>query len=147
MRALSPGINDPHTAISVLDRLGAALCDAAPLWLATGVTLRNGQPVLVVPAIDYGGLTDSMSHMIRQNASDSPAVLIRMMEVLTAVATVERNPGRLAELQRHAGLVAGDAENSLRTPEDLEVVRHRNAGFAAVRLKGPLALLAVAGQR
>jgi uncharacterized membrane protein len=25
VRALSPGINDPHTAISVLDRLGAAL--------------------------------------------------------------------------------------------------------------------------
>ncbi|MGC1558027.1 MAG: DUF2254 family protein [Methylovirgula sp.] len=29
VRALSPGINDPHTAISVLDRLGSALCDLA----------------------------------------------------------------------------------------------------------------------
>ncbi|WP_245333370.1 DUF2254 domain-containing protein, partial [Bradyrhizobium guangdongense] len=26
VRALSPGINDPHTALAVLDRLGAALC-------------------------------------------------------------------------------------------------------------------------
>ena len=146
VRALSPGINDPHTAMSILDRLGAGLCDAAPLWLATGVTLRDGRAVLVVPAIDYGGLTDAMFHMIRQNASGSAAVLIRMMEVLTAVAGVERDPGRLAELQRHADLVAGDAGRSLTTPEDLEVVRDRHAGFGAVRSKGPLALLAVAGR-
>jgi len=57
---------------------------------------------------------------------------------------VERDPGRLAELQRHADLLAGDAERSLTTPDDLEVVRTRHAGFAAVRLKGSLALLAVA---
>ena len=30
VRALSPGINDPQTAMSVLDRLGSALCELAP---------------------------------------------------------------------------------------------------------------------
>ncbi len=59
VRALSPGINDPHTAMSVLDRLGAALCDAAPRHLATGVSLHDGHAVLVTPAIGYGGLVDS----------------------------------------------------------------------------------------
>ena len=49
VRALSPGINDPHTAISVLDRLGAALCDVAPLHLPSGVSLREGRLALVVP--------------------------------------------------------------------------------------------------
>ena len=60
VRALSPGINDPHTAISVLDRLGASLCDAVPLHLASGVTMRSGRPVLVRPGIDYGGLVNSI---------------------------------------------------------------------------------------
>ena len=36
VRALSPGINDPHTAMSVLDRLGATLCDAVPLYYPAG---------------------------------------------------------------------------------------------------------------
>ena len=45
-RALSPGTNDPYTAISVLDRLGASLCDVAGRGLPTGVTLRDGRPVL-----------------------------------------------------------------------------------------------------
>ena len=75
VRALSPGINDPHTAISVLDRLGASLCDLAPLYLPTGLVLRDAQIVLSVPSVDYDGLVDTMFNMIRQNASRSPAGL------------------------------------------------------------------------
>ena len=119
VRALSPGINDPHTAMSVLDRLGAALCDAVPLHLASGVTLRDGKPAFVRPGIDYDGLVDGMFHLIRQNAAGSAAVLIRMMEVLTSIAGCERDPSRLAVLQRHADLVRGDAERDIDTPSDL----------------------------
>ena len=144
VRALSPGINDPHTAISVLDRLGAALCDAVPLHFSSGVTLRDRCPVLVIPAIDYAGLTDAMFNMIRQNGVDSPAVLIRILEVLTAVAGVERDPNRLAELQRHADLVVDDAGRGLSNPSDLRDVRGRHASFETVRAGGALALAVVA---
>jgi len=141
VRALSPGINDPHTAISVLDRLGAALCDAAPLHLSKGVTLRDGRAVLVVPAIDYGGLVDAMFHMLRQNAAGSTAVLAHQIDVLTAVAGCERDPERLAELGRHADLVLGDAERDVSTPADLDDVRIRHRRFVAVRRHGSLGLL------
>jgi uncharacterized membrane protein len=92
VRALSPGINDPNTAISVIDRLGEALCDIAPLHLPTGIYERDGSLVLVVRAVDYDGLADTMFHMIRQNARGKPAVLIRLLDVLTAVLSCERNP-------------------------------------------------------
>jgi len=137
VRALSPGINDPNTALSVLDRLGAALCDLAPLHLASGVTLRDGKPALVVPAVDYDGLADAMFHMIRQNASGCTAVLMQLVEVLTAVASCERDPARGRTLQRHAGLVLADAERSITTPEDLNDVRQRHAAFTAMRQFGP----------
>ena len=142
VRALSPGINDPHTAMSVLDRLGAALCDAVPLHLATGVVLRDGRPVLVRPRIDYDGLVDGMFHLIRQNAAGSAAVLIRMLEVLIAVAGCERDPDRLAGLQRHADLVRGDGERDIGTPSDLEDLKRRHDRFVAVRRHGVLAGLA-----
>ena len=137
VRALSPGINDPHTAISVLDRLGASLCDVAPVYLPSGVVLDNGHAVLVVPDVDYDGLVDGMFHMIRQNAAGSAAVLIRMLAVLTAVASCERNPVRLATLQRHADLILGDARRSIGTPDDLADVRHRHAAFERMRSAGP----------
>ncbi len=139
VRALSPGINDPRTAMSVIDRLGASLCDAVPLHLATGVSLRHGQPALVRPGIDYDGLADAMFHLIRQNAAGSAAVLIRMMEVLTSVAGCERDPARLAVLQRHADLVLGDAERDIATPGDLTDLLQRHRRFAAVRRHGILA--------
>jgi uncharacterized membrane protein len=139
VRALSTGINDPHTAMSILDRLGATLCDAVPLHLTTGVVLRDGRPAMVRPSVDYDGLTDSMFHMIRQNAASSPAVLIHMLEVLAAVGGYERHPTRLAALQRHADLVLGDAERAIGTPADLADIRERHRRFVLVRENGPLA--------
>jgi uncharacterized membrane protein len=141
VRALSPGINDPHTAMSVLDRLGAALCDLVRRHLSLGVTLSDGRPALVVPGVDYGGLTDAMFHMIRQNAAGTAPVLIRQIEVLTAVIACERHPARQAELQRHADLVLGDAERDIATPADLEDIRRRHVRFDTIRLHGPVVAL------
>ena len=129
LRALSPGINDPYTAITVLDHLGVALCRLEALHLPSGVFFRDDRPVLVVPSVDYDGLLDAMLHAIRQNAGGKPAVLIRMLEVLVEVATVERNEQRRRALRRHAGLVLSDAERTVAAPSDLADVRDR---FAAV---------------
>ncbi len=136
VRALSPGINDPHTAMNALDRLGAGLCELAPLTLPTGTYIRRGRCVLVVPVVDYDGLVDAMFHLIRQNAAGSAAVLIRVIEVLTSVASCERDPRRAATLQRHADLILGEAERDVRTPADLRDIRGRHARFEAVRAHG-----------
>lgn len=144
VRALSPGINDPHTAMSVLERLGAALCEVAPRHLPSGVSIRDGRVVLVVPRVDYDGLTDTMFHMIRQNADGSPAVLIRILEVLTAVVSCECRPERIASLQRHADLVLGDAERSVATPADLDDLRKRYRTFGRMRDGGPARCIATA---
>ena len=138
VRALSPGINDPLTAISVIDRLGAALCDLVPLYLPTGVVIEQGRPVLVVPSVDYDGLVDAMFHMIRQNGSNSTAVLIRILDVLAAVVGLERDPPRVATLQRHADLVLDDASRHITSPADLHDIRERHQGFVAMKDRGPL---------
>ncbi len=127
VRALSPGINDPHTAISVLDRLGAALCDLVPRHVPSGITPVDGVAVLCTPATSYDGLADAMFNMIRQNAAGSAAVLIRLVEVLAAVADCEPNAGRMATLRRHAGLVVDDARRTIGTPADLADLLARHA--------------------
>lgn len=129
VRALSPGINDPHTAISALDRLGAALCDVAPVFLPTGVHRRHDRLALAVPAVDYDGVVDGMFHMIRQNAAGSAAVLIRMLDVLTAVAHCEHAPARRGTLRRHAELVLADANRTVGNASDLHDLRARHAAF------------------
>ena len=129
VRALSPGINDPHTAIGVIDRLGAALCDLAMMRLMNGVSVIDGEVRLVVPAVDYNGLVDAMLHMIRQNARGSSAVLIRMMETLTAVVGCERDESRMVTLRRHALLILDDARRDIPNGSDLADLERRYLDF------------------
>lgn len=132
VRALSPGINDPHTAISVLDRLGAALCDLAGRFLPTGIWSHAGKTNLVVPSVDYDGLTDAMFHMIRQNAAGSTAVLTRLLDALAAVVSCEPRSDRHATLTRHAKLVTADAQQTINNSCDLQDVLKRFERFEAV---------------
>lgn len=137
VRALSPGINDPLTAITVIDRLGASLCEIAPLSLASGVWLRDGRPALVAPRSDYDGLLDTMFHLIRQYGVATPAILIRILEVLTAVVDCEHDPARVRGLMRYAALVRTDAEREIANVADLDDLRARHAAFEAARLASP----------
>lgn len=105
LRALSPSLNDPFTAIGVLDHFGEALCDLANHSMRPQTLPADGPPRYVRPQTDYEGLVDLMFHMIRQSATESPAVLIRLAEVLAAVADVETDPARRRILARHAALL------------------------------------------
>lgn len=116
VRALSPGINDPFTAGTVLERLADALCRLAPRFLATGVVARDGEIVVVRPVTDYDGLCDAMFHTIRQNALNSGFVLIRMLDVLTKVAQVERMTDRITSIARHAELAFEAGTDNLTDP-------------------------------
>ena len=138
VRALSPGINDPHTAMSVLVRFGAVLCDLAPRFLAGGVTERQGRAVLVRSASSYDGLLDAMFHMIRQNAAGSTAVLAKGLDVMTAVASVERAGRRLTSIKRHADLWLADARRDIDNASDLDEVEQRHAAFCQMMANGPL---------
>ncbi|WP_022724519.1 DUF2254 domain-containing protein [Rhodopseudomonas sp. B29] len=138
VRALSPGINDPQTAITVLDRLGSALCEMKPRRLRSGVSVEDGRPLLVVPHLQYDEMVDTMFHMIRQNAARTPAVLIRMVEVMARVASCERDPSRMATIRRHADLVLNDAEREIGNPSDLADLRARHLAFLDVVANGPL---------
>ncbi|MDN8617450.1 DUF2254 domain-containing protein [Variovorax ginsengisoli] len=138
VRALSPGINDPHTAMSVLDRLGAALCDLAGANLPSGVTLRGDEVVLVVPSATYGSLADVMFHMIRQNAAGSTAVMIRLLDVLTAVIACESDQDRRAVLLRHADLVWTDAQRDIANEGDRADVGRRHATLRRTVTHGAL---------
>jgi uncharacterized membrane protein len=116
LRALSPSLNDPFTAIAVLDRFGAALCDLARRDLRDGCGWRDGVLRVQRPATDYAGLVDAMLHMIRESGAGSPAVMIRLLEVLAEVARVETARGRRGVLRRHVELAAAAAGRATADP-------------------------------
>jgi uncharacterized membrane protein len=131
VRALSPGINDPFTAGSVLERFGDALCRIAKRSLSTGALARYGKIVLQHPVTDYEGLCDAMFLLIRQNASNSAYILIRLMDVLTKVAEVERMTDRLEHLSRHADRVVAAGKHNLSDQAAIADLVHRHKRLCA----------------
>ncbi|MFC1457984.1 DUF2254 domain-containing protein [Microvirga arabica] len=113
LRALSPGINDPYTAIAVVDRLGAALEEIFQRSLLP-ITLRDKDGVVRVIAqrSDVQGLADAAFDPVRQAGQEIPAVLIRMADVLGQLASVLR-PGEARDaVARHLGRLAETAEEA-----------------------------------
>lgn len=106
VRALSPGINDPMTAISVLDRLADLLCRIVPRDLPTGCIMRKERAAVVCEPLSYAELVGAMFDLIRQSAVNSPAVLSHMLKVLAVVASQETRPERLDALRSQAASVA-----------------------------------------
>mgnify|MGYP003947693545 CR=1 FL=1 len=129
VRALSPAVNDPVTAMDVLDRFGDALCALEDRVWPDGVFADGGEVRLVVPVTSFAGLTDSMFHMIRQYGHSSPAVALKMFEVLTVSASCLTSDTRLEELERHAALLIEDIRRGEYNPGDLADLEHRYEVF------------------
>jgi uncharacterized membrane protein len=127
VRALSSGHQDPFTAITVIDQLGAALCDLAGRELPDGTGRCEGVLRLRRPSTDYRGLVDAMFHMLRQEGAGQPAVAIRLVEVLGAVAEVETDPARRAVLLDHLDLAARAGREATDDPTVLATLARRRA--------------------
>lgn len=121
VRALSPGVNDPRTAISVLNRLGATLTSLSRRSLDDGARDRDGVVRVRFSPLAHFDLTNVMFEMIRESAGGSPSVLIHMVTVLTEVAGVETVPERLDALRRHAR--TADAEGQARFINEVDKQR------------------------
>ncbi len=132
LRALSPGINDPFTAIAVIDRIGAALEEIFMRSLQQAVWRdKEGKVRVIAQRSDVQGLADAAFDAIRQAGQEIPAVLIRMADVLGQLApvlhaeeareAVSRQLGKLAETTTEAHLAPSDRTAVLRRIEQARV--------------------------
>jgi len=86
LRALSPGINDPFTAILCLDRIASNLLDLLSRELPSGYKFNNNKEVvLIYKTFDYAGIVETAFRQIRQASSNSLAVRIRVLEVCSLI--------------------------------------------------------------
>jgi uncharacterized membrane protein len=106
VRALSPGINDPFTAMNVIDRLGAALADladrapASPFRFAPDGRLR----VVARPITFDDAIRHAFGPIARYGAQD-PAVLRCLLGALGMLADGTRTEAVRTSVLEHAGVV------------------------------------------
>jgi uncharacterized membrane protein len=126
IRALSPGVNDPFTAMTCVDHLGSALCRLAQRDMPSPYRHDTQDQLRVItPVFTFPDVTDAAFNQIRQYGRSSTAVTIRLLETIAEVAGSVHRPEDRAALLRHAKMIARGARDGL--PEDEDRQRWKNA--------------------
>ncbi|WP_114781480.1 DUF2254 domain-containing protein [Botryobacter ruber] len=126
VRALSPGINDPFTAMSCLDWLGTALCRTTSRAFPSPCQFdEQGNFRLLSKPITFTYLTDAAFNQIRDYARTSPAVTLRLLDTIAVIAPCARTEEQRKILLHHATLVARGCHIGLPEKADREVVAAR----------------------
>lgn len=126
MRALSPGINDPYTAITCIDNLTATMCYLAkakfpPKYLHD----EEGKLRVIVDRVDFEGVLDAAFNQIRQFSGGSPAVIIRQMEALITISEFTSMKSYKKAVIKHAEMVLNVGKQTIKENNDLDDLNER----------------------
>lgn len=128
LRALSPGINDPFTAIHCIDWLGAALARLAARGMPPAERCdAAGRPRLLLDAMTFEGVADAALQQIRQAGVGHVAVAIRLLDTLTEIAPQSRTRAHAEALRMHADDVLAGALAAAPIERDRAALAARHA--------------------
>lgn len=122
-RALSPGINDPGTAIGVLGSLHRLFAGLARKEAAEAPTCDR----VAVPALALDELFDDAFNAIARDGAGIVEVALRLQHHLGELGREHR--ALRADTRRHADLALRRAERAMDFPDDIERVRARHAAY------------------
>lgn len=132
LRALSPAINDPFTAMAAVDWLGAALARLAGEEFPPRYRYDDaGRLRIVADVSTFGGITHTIFSRIRHYGGTSPVVLNRLLEAVAAFGPRVRDEAdrRLVLDETEAVLRMG--RSLITSDADLQELERRHAAAVA----------------
>jgi uncharacterized membrane protein len=133
VRALSPAVNDPFTAITCVDWLGDCLCKIARVWAPSQVHRdRSGAIRLISDQVSFERLVQRAFEKIRQASVGLPAVMIRQLEALTTIMEQTTDTEQARVLMDQAAMIMRANSDSVREESDRVDVQRRYDALAGV---------------
>ncbi len=134
LRALSPAVNDPFTALNCIDWLGDGLCKISSRPLPDGVYCdRSGSVRLIDPVISYERLVKGAFDKIRQAGRGMPAVYIRQLQNLEKVLQYVVTDAQRLVVCRHADMILRASEESVPESHDRCDVEEAHVAVVSAR--------------
>ncbi|CAM4228153.1 hypothetical protein MB901379_03598 [Mycobacterium basiliense] len=123
LRALSPAVNDPYTAIQVVHHLSAVESVLASRALPDTVRRNGAGEFLVwVPNPGFAAYLHVGCSQIRRYGVREPLVLAALLQLLSAVAQNCANPSRRAAVRTQIALVVRAAQREFADESDRALV-------------------------
>jgi uncharacterized membrane protein len=134
-RALSPGINDPYTAISCSDKLGAAIGFLMNRAFPSKYLYDEEKQLRIIrnPLV-FEGVVDAAFNQIRQYGRGNASILIHLLDVFLSLAELVQTEEHKNVIRQHADMVQQAGKESLSEHLDVKDLEKRYE-----RIKGILA--------
>ncbi|GLR16026.1 DUF2254 domain-containing protein [Portibacter lacus] len=126
-RALSPGVNDPYTAIACIDNLKAMLCKLTQVNFPSKYRVDEEKNLrIIAETFDFNGLLSASFNQIRQFSAGSPAVIIRLMEALITINKFTEKEDYKRNIAHHAQMVLNVGKDTIKEASDLNDLLERS---------------------
>jgi len=116
LRALSPAINDPGTAIDIIGRQTRLLSFWGDAW-ERGAQTAAEYPRIRVPALRYDDMFEDAFNLIGRDAAGQIDVTLRLVKALQALTKTGPETSRAAA-QHQLRILLERTEDDLRNPDD-----------------------------
>jgi uncharacterized membrane protein len=125
-RALSPGVNDPFTAITCIDHLSSSLCDLAKRSAPAPERFdSDGNLRVIVYPTGFSKILDGAFNQIRQYARSHASVTIRLLESLHTITGFIWNADQREAVIRQAIMIERGSREGLPEAMDANDVSDR----------------------
>ena len=133
VRAMSPAINDPFTAMTCLDHMGDGLAQ----FIRQGERGsqyydRDGRLRLLLEPVTFAELLSAAFDMLRHASCDNASVLLHMLAVIDIIGQNVKTPEARRLLLRHVSLIQAESEAGDLIEQDRQAIQLRGQ---ALRVK------------
>ena len=136
VRAMSPAINDPFTAMTCLDYLGEGLV----MFIRQGEQStryfhRDGRLSFVLEPVTFDELLSGAFDMLRHASCDNASVLLHMLAVIDVIGQEAQAPEARQQLLRHVSLIQAESQAGNLIEPDRQAIRRSGEALQA-KLQG-----------
>lgn len=126
VRAMSPGINDPFTAITCIDRLGNALAFLLNRQFPVERHFDESARLrLQLKPFTFSGIMAVAFNQIRQNTAFHVAVIISLLEILRGLAAQAHTHEQQSAIKEQADAIYVTCQDEVKAKADMEDIRAR----------------------
>jgi uncharacterized membrane protein len=110
VRALSPAINDPFTAMTCIDHLGEKLAVLANRHIGTSLRFDEyGVPRVITHPVTFDDIMHLSFDQIRHYGGNDLRVMVHMLNTIRVIGEVLHQSAEQRVLERYAGVIWGEA--------------------------------------
>ncbi|NNL67155.1 MAG: DUF2254 domain-containing protein, partial [Myxococcales bacterium] len=138
VRALSPGLNDPYTAVRCVDQLHAALVSFGQRELPVARRVdEHGRLRMVAAPVDFGRFCDTVFDGLRPHVARDANCAVHLLEAVAETLPQLPREADRAVLRRHAEALRAPAIASARDDRDRGRIAHAADRSGAVGVPAP----------